>query len=317
MLCCRTKTHTLVSLTNQQPQVLSPGKLNFRRGPLGNFPEVDNTSARRRGLLCTCRDSRDRLSSLETTEGSTKQEKIIGAGTMLPCGCTACAAQMRSRNGLHDKFLAFAMDRLMGRYEAMLSPVKAQLFGEALGGAGKGAQDILEIGIGTAPNLKYYPTLEGIRLTAVEPNLAMEQYARRNAAAAGLDGDRLKLLQGVAEEIPLDDNSVDAVVGTLVMCSVPDVPRALEEIKRVLRPGGKYVFLEHVAAPRGSFTRLAQNVLNPAQMFIADGCHLNRETGLTIEAAEFEEVDMRRFTVQELMILGPHVSGIATAPREA
>jgi len=135
-----------------------------------------------------------------------------------------------------------------------------------------------------------------------------------NTRRAGLVDGAVSIITGVAEEIPLEDSSVDAVVGTLVMCSVPDVPLALQEIQRVLKPGGRYLFIEHVAAPAGTMDRFMQDLLTPLQQLLADGCHLNRDTAARIEAAGFDKVDLIRFSVPELSIIGPHIAGIATAP---
>jgi len=84
----------------------------------------------------------------------------------------------------------------------------------------------------------------GLHIIGLDPNLSMESYAMENTRRAGLVDGAVSIITGVAEEIPLEDSSVDAVVGTLVMCSVPDVPLALQEIQRVLKPGGRYLFIE-------------------------------------------------------------------------
>ncbi|KAJ6801197.1 methyltransferase-like protein 7A [Iris pallida] len=91
----------------------------------------------------------------------------------------------------------------------------------------------------------------------------------------------------VGEALPIEDNSVDAVIGTLVLCSVKDVGVALREVRRVLKPGGLYLFIEHVAAREGSLLRLMQSILDPLQQLLSDGCHLTRETGSLISEGTF------------------------------
>lgn len=98
-----------------------------------------------------------------------------------------------------------------------------------------------------------------------------------------------------------------------VLCSVPNVQSALAEVKRVLKPGGKFLFIEHVLAPEPDRKlRLFQHILNPLQQATADGCHLNRDTLNSIQSAGFANVDASSFVVPGLGLIGPHVAGIAT-----
>ncbi|EPS70300.1 hypothetical protein M569_04461, partial [Genlisea aurea] len=145
----------------------------------------------------------------------------------------------------YEEFYATAMDKTMESYEAAMAGYKSQLFAEL---KGNGERRILEMGIGTGPNFRYYADSPGITVVGVDPNNKMEGYALSAAVMAGLPPSNFKFIQAVAEALPLKDASVDAVVGTLVLCSVRDVDKALSEVKRVLKPGGVYVFVEHVAA---------------------------------------------------------------------
>ncbi|MBK8029796.1 MAG: class I SAM-dependent methyltransferase [Chloroflexi bacterium] len=164
---------------------------------------------------------------------------------------------------------------------------------------------VLEIGPGPATNLTYYAP--DVRWIGLEPNPAMFPYIEE---AAQQLGRAVELHPGHAEDIPLGDASVDAVVGTLVLCSVDDPAQVLREVRRVLKPGGRYVFIEHVAAPRQSLLRRVQAIIRPVWKAVGDGCTLNRETWATIEQAGFSEVQIEHFRLP-VPIYSPHIAGAA------
>ena len=197
------------------------------------------------------------------------------------------------------RLLAFALAHFHRSYERKVAERKRALFADLTG-------DVLEIGPGTAPNLAYFPA--GIHWIGFEPNPFMHRYARRTAAQRGISID---LRSGRGEHLDAEDASVDAVVSTLVLCSVADVEATLREIRRVLRPGGRFLFMEHVAAPAGSGARRLQRLIRPVVRCLADGCCPDRETGRAIEAAGFSTLRYERFTLA-LPIVGPHIAGIAT-----
>ncbi|KAJ8559329.1 hypothetical protein K7X08_003387 [Anisodus acutangulus] len=186
----------------------------------------------------------------------------------------------------YAELYATAMNTSMKSYEAEIEGYKSELFANLRGQA----KQILEIGIGTGPNLKYYASEGGTSVYGVDPNRKMEKYAQAAAEAAGLPPANFKFLHAVSESLPLRDASVDAVIGTLVLCSVADVNLALQEIRRVLKPGGLYLFVEHVAATDGTVLRFVQQLLDPLQQTLADGCHLTRKTGKDITEAGFSNV---------------------------
>lgn len=166
--------------------------------------------------------------------------------------------------------------------------------------------NVLEIGPGGGPNLSYYRA--DVTWVGVEPNPYMHPYLLRRAADLARP---VELRSGVAEQLPVADASQDAVVATLVLCSVYDPARVLAEIVRVLKPGGRFVFIEHVAAPAGTRLRRVQNFVNPVWRRFADGCHANRETWATIEAAGFSQVAIDHYA-STLPLVTPHIAGSAT-----
>ncbi len=165
---------------------------------------------------------------------------------------------------------------------------------------------ILEIGPGAGTNLAYLSA--GAEWIGIEPNEYMHPYIRRQAAQLGRTID---LRATPAEALDVPDGSVDAVIGTLVLCSVHDPQRVLREIMRVLRPGGQFVFIEHVASQPGSSRRRVQDLTQPMVTLLADGCHPNRETLQSIERVGFRDLDVDYFSVPA-WIVGPHISGVAT-----
>ncbi|KAI3927364.1 hypothetical protein MKX01_027595 [Papaver californicum] len=113
----------------------------------------------------------------------------------------------------------------------------------------------------------------------------------------------------VGEALPANDASMDAVIGTLVLCSVKDVKTTLKEVKRVLKPGGLYVFMEHVAAEDGS--QICTECSGSFAQLLADGCHLTRETGKYISEAGFSDVNINKVSVSSASYISPHVYGTA------
>lgn len=173
---------------------------------------------------------------------------------------------------------------------------------------------IVELGMGTGPNLVSYPkrALARANVVGIEPNRAMWSYARAAAADAGLGG-QLELVEAEAERLPLADASADAVVCTLVLCSVASQREALAEVRRVLAPGGHFFFIEHVLAESDPSLALQQRVLDGLQSTLADGCHVTRRTLQAIEGAGFAQVDAEAFRVPDQWLISPHIAGVARA----
>lgn len=201
----------------------------------------------------------------------------------------------------YKQFFAWGLKNLSAEYEQAIAERKQNLLGNLQG-------HILEIGPGTGANLPYYPT--GIHWIGVEPNPFMHDYLREKAEALGLN---IELHQGTAERLPVDDNQMDAVVSTLVLCSVPDLAGTLAEIVRVLKPGGQFMFIEHVVAGEGTLLRQVQRGIRPVWKMLGDGCHPDRETWKALEAAGFAQVDYEHFSGPvPIPVVKPHIIGVAT-----
>jgi len=131
---------------------------------------------------------------------------------------------------------------------------------------------VLEIGIGSGLNLAHYEPGKVEKVWGLDPSAELRVMAEKNAAEVPFEVEFIGL---EAEEIPLDDKSMDTVLVTYTLCTIPEVVRALKGMRRVLKPGGKLVFSEHGRAPDES-VRKWQNRLNPIWNKIGGGCHLNR-----------------------------------------
>lgn len=209
--------------------------------------------------------------------------------------------QQRKAPGFYQRLFAWLMAHGNTQYEIDIQARKRVLFADLRG-------KVLEIGPGTGPNLSYYP--RDIQWIGVEPNPYMHFYLRKEADRLGFQTIDLRL--ATAEHLEVEDNSVDAVVSTLVLCSVANLSVVLQEVNRVLKPGGRFLFLEHVAAPQDSRLRRLQNWLEPLWKVLGDGCHPNRETWVALEQAGFERVDYEHFRANLPAIVSPQIVGVAT-----
>lgn len=166
---------------------------------------------------------------------------------------------------------------------------------------------VAEIGPGAGANLRYYA--RHTTLIAIEPNTAMHPHLKKASRTHGIDLD-IRTVKG--ERINLPDSCVSAVVGTLVLCSVDHPTRVIAEIRRILKPGGRYLFLEHVSATPGSGLRDLQNLVRRPWQWLFDGCRLNRDTHQAIARGGFSYVDMDCFMMKSpLLPFAPHIFGVA------
>jgi len=172
---------------------------------------------------------------------------------------------------------------------------------------GKLPPEIVEIGPGTGANFRYFSP--GTKLIAVEPNPSMHPYLATNAARYGIKIE----IRGIrGEELDLPTESAQAVIGTLVLCSVESPTKVAAEVYRILKPGGRYIFLEHIAAPKGSHLRSFQDLIHKPWHRLFDGCNLNRNTHSLLLNSGFSTVNMDCFMLRpRLAPMTPHIFGLA------
>lgn len=203
---------------------------------------------------------------------------------------------------LRKRLFARFYDNAQSEYEQYNAERKQALLGEARG-------TVLEIGPGTGVNFAYLP--KDIQWIGVEPN----PYMRARLSERAREQDFEPHFTGLAgNRIEVDDASIDVVVSTLVLCSVPDPRETLREVQRVLRPGGRFLFVEHVGAPHGTWLRRGQRIARPFWKFMADGCHPDRDIGHAIEEAGFASLELVSFRVQHNIfasVVAPHIAGKA------
>ena len=168
--------------------------------------------------------------------------------------------------------------------------------------------DIFEIGFGTGLNLPFYP--EGVQeITTVDINPGMNRRAQKRIAESGITV-HMNILS--AESLPMDDETFDSVVCTWTLCSIENVEKALSEVRRILRPGGKFFFVEHDASPDPKVRRL-QDRLNSFWGIIGDGCNLNRNAEELIQDQHFEITSLDKgYMEKSPRFAGYMYQGVAT-----
>ncbi|MGD8328423.1 MAG: class I SAM-dependent methyltransferase [Acidobacteriota bacterium] len=204
------------------------------------------------------------------------------------------------RKGPYKRFFAWLLSRLQTRYGDEIERRKRTLLAAVHG-------TVVEIGAGAGANLRLYPQAVDL-LLLIEPNAHLRPYLRREASRQGRS---VEVRSGTAEHMEVADEFADFVVSTLVLCSVDDLRATLDEVLRVLKPGGVFVFVEHVAAPRGTPLRRWQRRLRRFWRMIGDGCTLDREIWAGIEEAGFRSHHIEHFEADNLAIVRPHIAGTA------
>ncbi len=200
----------------------------------------------------------------------------------------------------YKRFFAWTMATAAAEYEDAIASRKQSLFANLQG-------NVVEIGPGAGANLRYLPP--NTNWIGLEPNPYMHSYVHQEAEKLDITID---LRPETLGEAGLADNSIDTIISTLVLCSVPDLTATLKDILRVLKPGGKFLFIEHVAAPSGTLLRQVQSGIRPLWQMIGDGCCPDRNTGDTLEEAGFSTVTHETFDGPvPIPIVKPHIIGVA------
>lgn len=191
-----------------------------------------------------------------------------------------------------EKILPHIIDRACSMGQVM--NLRSQVVPQARG-------TVLEVGMGSGLNLEFYDADKVDLVYGLEPSPGMRKKARPNLAKSKVKVEWLDL---PGEQIPLADNSVDTVLLTFTLCTIPDWQAALEQMKRVLRPDGELLFLEHGQSPHQS-TRTWQNRITPAWKKVAGGCHLNRPITELIQQAGFRIMELENLYVPK----APKIAG--------
>lgn len=190
------------------------------------------------------------------------------------------AAFHSGRRGRFNAWFFSAFDRYIGH---ITRPHKQRAFCDIPPGT------VVEIGAGVGANFDHVPTAS--RLIAIEPNLAMHDRLVRRARERGVE---IEVVAEDAHHLKLPDASVDDVICSLVLCTVAEPHLVLSEIRRVLRPGGRFRFVEHVAAPSWSPRRWLQHAVRLPWSWVYEGCDTCRDTATMIEAAGFTQLELTR-----------------------
>ncbi len=169
--------------------------------------------------------------------------------------------------------------------------------------------NVVELGSGVGANLRYLPS--GARLIAIEPNPYMHARLRRAARRRGVE---LEIRSVVAERIDLPDAGTGAVISSLVLCTVSDPAAVLAEIRRILVPGGRFSFAEHVVAKPRTPTRWAQRILRRPWAWVFEGCSCERDLTSLIKSAGFAGVEINPYRIHSPFVpFNTHIAGTAIA----
>ncbi|XP_073432816.1 thiol S-methyltransferase TMT1A-like [Dendrobates tinctorius] len=210
------------------------------------------------------------------------------------------------------KFFPHFISRFCESYNRSMDDQKRKLFNNISDFSGPNKElRLLEVGCGSGANFKYYP--RGCKVTCLDINPNFEKFLSKNQA----ENDHLtyeRFVVASADNMTsIADGSMDVVVCTLLVCSVPNIPAVVKEVKRVLRTGGIFYFIEHVAdIDESTWISFFQKVLNPSWKLIFDGCSVRKTTWKDLENAKFSELNLRHITAPvSLTLVKPHIIGYA------
>ncbi len=212
---------------------------------------------------------------------------------------------MRDPLGLNERAFAIWYPRMVARSErAGQADTRRELLADASGRT-------LEIGPGNGFNLQHY-TAAVTELVLCEPSPHMRGQLRRTLEDDPPPVGTWEIAEAVGEELPFDDSSFDTVVATFVLCSTPDPALALRELARVLKPGGRYHFLEHVHRGEGTMLGRFQDLIEIPHRYVAAGCHPNRRTERLLAESPFEVKRMQHLDMpRSAPSVRPNIAGVA------
>ncbi|KAM5182329.1 thiol S-methyltransferase TMT1A-like [Mantella aurantiaca] len=210
------------------------------------------------------------------------------------------------------KIFPLFISRMTITYNKVMEEQKKSLFGNISDFMGSSKEiKLLEVGCGSGANFKFYPS--GCRVTCLDLNPNFQKFLSKSQE----ESDHLRfdgfLVASADNMTPVADASMDVVVCTLLVCSVPSTPAVLKEVQRVLRPGGAFYFIEHVASTdESSWISFFQKVLNPTWNLLFDGCSIRKTTWKDLEDAKFSELNLRHiYAPLSLKLINPHIIGYA------
>ncbi|MGX1929608.1 class I SAM-dependent methyltransferase [Flagellimonas sp. 2504JD4-2] len=209
-----------------------------------------------------------------------------------------CKPKSDNGNPIRGKFNSWLFGVLDGYFHYMYKKKKERLFGSISG-------TLVEIGSGAGANFKYLKDVD--QVIAVEPNPYMHASLQESADKRNI---KLQINPCSAEEITIESNSVDTVISTLTLCTIKNEKRALDEIKRILKPNGKFIFIEHVSAKKGSLVKFIQWLIRKPWFWLFEGCHTHKDIASSIQNAGFSKVNITRFKfISPFIPIIPQISG--------
>lgn len=199
------------------------------------------------------------------------------------------------------------------QYGELLRPYKDEVFGKAFKALPTDRDAVVvELGMGPWANGEFYGRKDKLDVIGIEPVDGFKKYAMKSARPFIAGGSSVRFVHGIGEALPLPDNCADLVVSTITLCSVTNTKRVCAEVKRVLKPGGQFVFVEHVRSETDEVLARKQDE-DREKGDKPDGCKVNKRTREFIEKTNFAKLDCQSFDLPQMNLLAPHIYGIATA----